>query len=225
MAFDFRPHVPDDNINDFIMFGAIVESIKSGFKIEESDDVNRLIAFDDKHKITELVNAVIEADVEIGSETIKLDYKIDKFAEELFKKTITPEFHLKRGYLDATLESRIKAYNQYEQQLFPGISEIPQCHGGERHIVPINDKECIYVIPYDDFVKDETVYFDSDRKFERIILFVDEATPRCTHKVGENILPNPETFIFKGIYSLDLHNALKLESKQINVPYVPKKNS
>lgn len=134
----------------------------------------------------------------------------------LFNETLKPEYHLKRGHLDSRSDSRFQLATGAEKILFPGIEEFRQCKNGNDKIIPINENQIILIIPIKKWNKSGKIEVKGISQFMDVILFVDETGSNLF--IGGERIENTETFVFRGVYSVNPRNELKLKSPIIEIP-------
>lgn len=149
---------------------------------------------------------------------------VDKFAEKhnkfisecaltLLKLVSSSEYHLKKGFLDSRLDSRIS--EGILDEIFPKLKGITPVQSNEYKYYALDEGVVILIIPLRDWLNPDVITVDENAIGKKVYLFVDE-TGTMTTIAGQRF-PNPETLVFRGIFTTTSRKRLELENLRLEL--------
>ena len=143
----------------------------------------------------------------------KHDTVPQNIALDLLKQTATSEYNLKRGFLDARLDSRL--YESRLGEIFDELKGKSPSVSGTHRVYPIDDTTALVVIPLNEWTTAPTLTVQAPLTDKTVYLFVDEAGTKNT--IAGQRFPNPETILFRGVYKSTPSGQLILQTPRLHL--------
>lgn len=219
MAFDFSS-VEDDEKVAFLE--EIIQDVRIQIIEQEQTEKYSALEFLTEEEWREYYLAFCEvalAKCEYFKEKTVYEFaeKHDKFTSEcalpLLKLVSSSQYHLKKGFLDSRLDSRISESSLDE--IFPQMKGCKPIQSDEYKYYPLEEGVVILIIPLRDWLNPNVITVDENASDKRIYLFVDEKGTMTT--IGGQRFPNPETLVFRGIFTTTSRKRLELENLRLEL--------